>query len=619
VSIFIEVDTPAVNGLVTALPATLCQGESSTLSVSGHYGFLQWQSSSDPAGPFEDIIGATDDTYIFDTDLTTESTYFRVRIYTCTDEYTVPVLVDVFDTPQANFNTDNICADASYVFQNTTVFTSPITTWLWDFDNGQTSNLENPNFFFNPGTYSVSLLASNSAGCSDEITQEIIVYPIPVSGFQVASVCDGLSSQFINTTTIAAPSNIVAYDWNFGLASYATENVTHTYPSEGIYTVGLTVTTNHGCTNTFATQASVFPNPIANFSPNAVCLNVPSMFSDESTVSNNFTVNNLVDWVWNFGEGNTSNMQNPTHTYDVPNTFNVSLTVTTNNGCTDDVTIPVVVYPIPVASFVGTNREGCSPIFPVLTSTSTVGAPSQIVNYNWVLSNGSSQDSSLNQYFGSFSNNGSASNFYDVQLTVTTNHGCVHTLIEEDFIQVYHNPIADFYYEPFFPTILEPDVQFFNTSQFADYYNWTFLGLGTSNETNPYVVFPDEEPETYRVTLIASTEEGCADTTFAIVTVQDIILFYVPNTFTPDIDDFNEVFKPIFTSGFDPLSYHLTIFNRWGQIVFESYDSEVGWDGTYGVGGTRDVQEGTYIWQISFLETMSDKRHLYRGHINLLK
>ena len=86
---------------------------------------------------------------------------------------------------------------------------------------------------------------------------------------------------------------------------------------------------------------------------------------------------------------------------------------------------------------------------------------------------------------------------------------------------------------------------------------------------------------------------------------------------TPDGDLFNETFQPVFTAGYDKYDYHLTIFNRWGEIVFESYDADKGWNGAYGDGGL--VQDGVYIWQIEFAETMSDKLHVHRGHVTVLK
>jgi len=621
-SIFIQIDQPAVPGTALANPSIICQGESSTLTLNGHYGLIQWQSSDSPAGPFIDIPGATTATFTFDTDLTTLSTYFQAHVYTCTDEYTVPVLVQVFDTPQPNFNTSNICADASYVFQNTTINASPVTNWQWNFGDGATSTQQAPNHQYIPGTYSVSLYAENAAGCSDQITQDITVYPMPIPVFSVANVCQGTASNFVSSSSVAAPSSIVTYQWDFdndGVINYITQNVNHNYQFEGTYPVTLTVLTEQGCAASTTIVTSVFPNPIINFSNSPVCHNVLSSFYDLSEVSNQFTNNAIVDWQWNLGDGTNSTLTNPTHTYDTPDNYNVTLVVTTNNGCSNTLTIPISVYPIPVASFDGSNTTGCSPIFSIITSTSTVAEPSVIENYQWQLSNGTSQNSGVYTFLNSITNSGNETITLGVQLTVTTNHGCTHSVNDPAFIQVYHNPIASFYYEPFYPNILDTEVDFFNTSLYADSYIWNFGYAGTTTETNPKFFFPDENPDIYRVILIANTEEGCADTVFANVEVQDVLLFYVPNSFTPDFDDFNQVFLPVFTSGFAPHTYHLTIFNRWGEIIFESYDYEIGWDGTFGKGSSQIVGDGVFIWQISFLETMSDKRHMYRGHVNILK
>jgi gliding motility-associated-like protein len=92
----------------------------------------------------------------------------------------------------------------------------------------------------------------------------------------------------------------------------------------------------------------------------------------------------------------------------------------------------------------------------------------------------------------------------------------------------------------------------------------------------------------------------------------------VPNTFTPDGDHHNNEFKPILTDGFDPQGYTLYIFNRWGQIVFESHDTAFGWNGFFGLGGDK-AQDGTYTWKIEVKEENTPKVHLFTGHVNLLR
>ena len=116
--------------------------------------------------------------------------------------------------------------------------------------------------------------------------------------------------------------------------------------------------------------------------------------------------------------------------------------------------------------------------------------------------------------------------------------------------------------------------------------------------------------------LIAINEFGCSDTTYQTVLIKNPLLFYVPNTFTPgDGGDYNNIFIPVMTSGFDPWDYELTIFNRWGEIIFVSRHPNKGWHGTY---GDKACPDGTYIWQID-VRNADGILEMHRGHVNLLR
>lgn len=100
------------------------------------------------------------------------------------------------------------------------------------------------------------------------------------------------------------------------------------------------------------------------------------------------------------------------------------------------------------------------------------------------------------------------------------------------------------------------------------------------------------------------------------VTRCESLIYYVPNAFTPDGDGYNQTFKPIFTSGFDLYNFHFTIFNRWGEILFESYDSTKGWNGNY---GGIPCQDGVYTWKVEFGLIKTDERVLDYGHVVLIR
>jgi len=137
----------------------------------------------------------------------------------------------------------------------------------------------------------------------------------------------------------------------------------------------------------------------------------------------------------------------------------------------------------------------------------------------------------------------------------------------------------------------------------------------TSTVTNPNHTYPSEVFN-YNVTLIANNTDNCPDSTTISINIQDELIYYIPNTMTPDGDKFNETFQPVFSAGVDIYSYSMYIYNRWGELLFESHDMKKGWDGTY---GGQIVQDDTYVWKIIFKETTSDKKIMRVGHINVLK
>jgi gliding motility-associated-like protein len=94
------------------------------------------------------------------------------------------------------------------------------------------------------------------------------------------------------------------------------------------------------------------------------------------------------------------------------------------------------------------------------------------------------------------------------------------------------------------------------------------------------------------------------------------LIYYIPNAFTPDGDAYNQTWQPVFTKGFDPNDYHMTIFNRWGEILWESYDASVGWDGTY---KGSVIQTGTYVWKVEFGDSFNDSRHMDYGTVTILR
>jgi gliding motility-associated-like protein len=203
---------------------------------------------------------------------------------------------------------------------------------------------------------------------------------------------------------------------------------------------------------------------------------------------------------------------------------------------------------------------------------------------------------------------------FDVSLTVTDLNGCVNTLTQTDMITIFAQPDAAFDATPTQLSSYKPLVNTDNNSTNATNYTWDFGDGFTSGGFNPSHTYP-EDAGVYVITLYA-INGICIDSAKTTVEVKEELTWYIPNTFTPDGDEFNNVFLPIFNDAFDKQSYTLMIFDRWGEILFESHDTTVGWDGTYN--GVL-CKEGAYTWKIIIKQKLKDYRIDLNGHVNLIK
>jgi trimeric autotransporter adhesin len=317
------------------------------------------------------------------------------------------------------------------------------------------------------------------------------------------------------------------------------------------------------------------------------------------------TGSGAVNYTWNNGvlNGIAFTPAVGTQTYTV--------TGTSAAGCVNTDQVDVTVNPNPVVSFVPGATSGCTPFTTTLTNTTP---DSQ--NCVWTISNGTVL-TGCGTVPVTFSNGGC----YNVTLTTTATNGCTSSFTANNLVCVEDYPIASFTPSSNLLSSLNTEVYFENNTIGASTYAWNFgVDDDASYVENPIYTFPSSEPGQYLVTLVATSPLGCTDTATTIIQVYEELLFYVPNTFTPDLDVYNPVFLPVFTSGFDPFNYNLMIFNRWGEIIFESNDPNVGWDGSYGNNGEIEmVQDGTYTWKIEFKVTRNDERKRIVGHVNLIR
>jgi gliding motility-associated-like protein len=284
----------------------------------------------------------------------------------------------------------------------------------------------------------------------------------------------------------------------------------------------------------------------------------------------------------------------------------ITYSVNGSGSCpgSDLATFLVTVNQAATLSFTANQTNGCIPLTVTFTSSSNSGS------CVWDIGNGQTLNGCTATY--TFTQPGC----YDISLSSTVN-GCVSSLSQNDFICLDTSPIAAFTsYTTSFSEPIET-VNLINNSVGASTYLWSFSDGQSSTATNPSHTFQNASMGSF-IELVAYSAGGCSDTAIAYIGFEEEEVFYVPNSFTPDGDEYNNVFFPFFYSGYDPYNYELAIFDRWGELIFLSNNVLEGWDGSYGDKG-KLAQDGTYIWKITFKNALNDKRRKVVGHVNLIR
>ncbi len=381
------------------------------------------------------------------------------------------------------------------------------TSWLWDFGNGNTSALQNPSVvYINPASYTVTLIVSNADGSDTETKFDYInVYENPTADFttDITSGCKDLTVQFINLS-YPVSSTIISWFWDFGDGNNAfISEPAHTYSSAGSYNVSLTVTDANGCNNTFVMLVdSVKELPQAGFTgaPVTEC-SIPTTIDFGNLSSQGTAV--ITSWYWDFGDGNTSTAENPSHTYTTFDTFYVMLVVTDADACSDTVIeeVRIVDFQAEYNYTVSCNNDSTFSI--AFNDLSTPAATT------WFWDFGDGYTSVLKNPNHTYNIDSS----YTITLIASINPVCIDTATK-----MYGSPKALFipnqnYFceSPFL-------VNFDNFSTGTDslFYYWDFGDGGTSSTQSPSHLYSVPEPvlwDTFLVSLVVTNGFGCNDTT----------------------------------------------------------------------------------------------------------
>lgn len=301
-------------------------------------------------------------------------------------------------------------------------------------------------------------------------------------------------------------------------------------------------------------------------------------------------------YLWNDGSTNQLLTTNTEGVFWVTVTLGFCETTDTTN----------VVISNPLAAFQVLDTIGCSPLTTSFfdLSTSSIDA---IDGWSWDFGDGTTsfQQNPQHNYLSSGS--------YTVTLTVTTMNGCQTTYARTVQVIIYPSPIASFSFTPLDAQFGE-QIYFTDESTQATSWIWNFGNGDTSILQNP--IYSYAVPGYYQISLTVMTADGCSDVHVIPLVMETDVIFYVPNTFSPDGDEFNNTFQPIFGFGLNNYNFQMRIHNRWGELIFESFNHEEGWDGTF---KGNKVQNGTYIWTITFGNLFDAEMKVVQGHVNVLR
>jgi gliding motility-associated-like protein len=492
----------------------------------------------------------------------------------------VVVTVNPNPTLVTNIGQGTLCVGSSISMD-----VSGAVNYVWSPATGLDTNVGDSVVATPPATQTYFITGTDINNCTSVDSIAITVNPIPVTTVTLNdTICEGIS---INLDAHGADS----YAWtpSTGLNSITDSSIVATPLVTTTYTV---TGTSLNCSSTATVTVYVKPAPTINAGVDSlICYGNSIVLNGSGGVS----------YAWSGGVvNNVPFFPTATQTYTVVGTG--------ANQCQDSDQVVVSITPLPIIDLVPSITSGCVPQV-VDFQNNTIGASV----YSWDF--GDSTTSTMTNP----SHNYTSIGCYDITLTASTLNGCTFTTTYPSMVCVELTPVASFFANPSSITTDYPVSTMVNTSQNAVAYSWDFGdGTGGSTDFMPEHTFPGTDVTTYTVELVVYSITGCTDTARVNIQVYEDIVYFVPNAFTPDGDNFNQTFKPVFTSGYDPYDYSLFIYDRWGEIIFESHDASVGWDGTYG-DGSGIVMDGTYVWTIEFKVTQTSERKKIQGHVNVLR
>lgn len=472
--------------------------------------------------------------------------------------------------------------------------------------------------------FSVNLQSNIKDICVGDSTLFVNVNPVPTSDFTIDTV--SLACEEMTIKVDAKHKGLMEYDWIIarGGVIYMNDTLDDSFiykikrPAPGADNLPVKIdlkTANYAfCESSTTTHSIIVPSQpqlMADFGVNPEF----QVFPGATVTIDNLSTRSKPEYLWDFGDGTTSQEEFPApHTYAKPGTYTISLNLK-EKGCESVDSASIFIQPTaPEADFSFDPGKGCAPLTVNFTNLTRYGDPD---SYRWNFGAGegtSTKEHPSHTYY--------QPGIYSVKLEASNESGVTDAAVKSMIIEVFPVPHADFSIRPEKVKLPDDPIYTTNLSFDADLYFWEFGDGGKSTDFEPVYTYLDTGR--FDITLIASTNNNCSDTvTYAkIVEVVDGNEIQIPNAFTPSLDGptggnrynsgRNDVFFPV-TEGV--IAYKMQIFNRWGELLFYTEDTNKGWDGYY---NNRLCAPDVYVYKLEF--KFIDGRELTKfGDIALIR
>lgn len=573
-----ETGTFEVNPLPSLLlPAdfSVCAGEDATITPTvEEAGDFVWEDAS--AAPDRTLSPAIAGTY---------AVTFTATSTGCSSSDQVELTINTLPNVQV--------ADGQVCDGNPgTLTASGATTYVWQ------DNSTGPTFTTTVGQTTVyNVTGTDDNGCANTASGTLTVAASPTVTFD--PLADRCESDAVEVLSQGAPiggeysgNGVTAGEFDPMAAGDGTHTITYSYTDPGTQ-----------CAASATQTVLVSAMPAITLGGNqSICE------GEELTLS---PTEETGTFIWSTSETSSSIVVAPT----VDETY--SVTFTNAGGCEADATTGITVISIPQVDF-SNSPSACSPI--EATFLDNTSPESDDYTYNWDFGDPSSMNNNVSTSITEIKHTYTTPGTYDVTLTVVTgNAKCESSVTIEDAIEVFPDPVAAFSFTPEGPTSFEPTVEFIDESTGdIEYWNWEIdepsIGLFTRSDQNPVHEFltVGEMP----ITLTVTSVNGCVNTTTEYVDVEALHTMYLPNSFTPGGNDYNETFGPV-GIGISEKRFEFYIFNRWGELIYETQSFGDFWDGTDQNNG-NDVPLGVYTWLMRF-EDLEDVPYERTGKVVVVK